>query len=294
MHSKTLYAMIRFSDNNDKNGIISLWSESFGDSKKEIEVFLKHRYKPENTLIYEINGEIASMLFLLEGKMKINGIYHPSYYLYAACTAKKFRGKGLMGDLLKRTNSIASQRGYEYICLMPGEESLFGFYEKYGYKTVFSKKVLTLFREDIKPLNCSENIWTNPDNIRLENLRDCAFEKFDILSWDSEAVKFSFIHTELYGGKALLTDKGYCLYNENNDTLIAKEFAFTESDFEFGLALLMNVTKVDKFIIHLPSQYKTDFEKYFIQASGMIHPLSAAADEGIKNLSDAYLGLTLD
>ena len=38
--------MIRCSVNNDREGIISLWHESFGDNRKEIEFFLDNKYIP--------------------------------------------------------------------------------------------------------------------------------------------------------------------------------------------------------------------------------------------------------
>ncbi len=70
--------IIRLSHKNDISGIISLWSESFGDSEEEIMFFIKNKYIPENTLVAELNGEIASVLFLLDGKMCIKGVDYPS------------------------------------------------------------------------------------------------------------------------------------------------------------------------------------------------------------------------
>jgi hypothetical protein len=57
--------MIRYSDKNDLNGIIRLWHEAFGDSENEIRFFLDSCYIPHNTVVYESDGEIASMLFQL-------------------------------------------------------------------------------------------------------------------------------------------------------------------------------------------------------------------------------------
>ena len=55
--------MIRFSNEKDIPQIASLWSEAFGDGEKEIRFFLDEWYKPQNTLVCELNGEFVSMLF---------------------------------------------------------------------------------------------------------------------------------------------------------------------------------------------------------------------------------------
>ena len=57
--------MVRLSTNNDINGIISVWKEAFGDSESDIRFFLDEHFKPDNTVISECEGEVASVLFLL-------------------------------------------------------------------------------------------------------------------------------------------------------------------------------------------------------------------------------------
>ena len=164
--------MIRLSDKKDINSIIGLWCECFGDSEEDVRFFLDNCYTPKNTLVYEVNGEIASMLFLLEGDMSVSGVDYPSYYLYAACTSKKHRGKGLMADLLSFAKKVAMERKRSFICLRPGEHSLFKFYEKHGYKTVFY-----INRAEYKIKNLSDIISDNSADIccNREELRNSAF-----------------------------------------------------------------------------------------------------------------------
>lgn len=282
--------IIRLSESNDINQITALWHEAFGDGKNEIEFFLDNKYVPDNTLIMEEDGKIASMLFLLEGKMRINSLHYPSYYLYAACTAKEFRGRGFMAQLLEETNNIALSRNKDFICLMPGESSLFDFYEKHGYKTVFNKKILSVKRND----SLLSHISDDTDEIDFEELRNHAFMPFDFFEWDKSSVEFAFSHNKMYSGKAILSRKGYCLYSESDGVATVKEFAFTEQDFKFGIDLLVSSCNSDKFVINLPSQYKTDFGESIIVPSAMIYPVSNRAKSAVENLTDAYLGLTLD
>lgn len=282
--------IIRLSNQNDINGIVNLWNEAFGDSENEIRFFLDNKFVPENTLIVEKNGLIASMLFLLDGNMRINNRKYSSYYLYAACTAKKFRGKGYMSFLLEKANEVAFSRGKDYICLMPGEKSLFDFYEKHGYITVFNKKVLTVNRNE-----CNFNpITEDTVAVDFEDLRNRAFLPFDYFEWDNSSIRFASAHTEMYSGRVLLSSKGYCLYSETDHVLTVKEFAFTEENFCYGLNLLLSSCDCEKVIFNLPSEYKTEIGKYEIFPSAMIYPLSTASKTVADSLKNAYLGLTLD
>lgn len=282
--------IIRLSKSDDLKQITALWHEAFGDGESEIEFFLNNKYVPDNTLILEEDGKLASMLFLLEGEMCIENLIYPSYYLYAACSAKEFRGRGFMAQLLKEANNIAFSRNKDFICLMPGESSLFDFYEKHGYITVFNKKILSLKRNE----HCYSYVSDDVDKADLEKLRNNAFMPFNYFRWDNSSVEFAFAHTKMYLGKAILSRKGYCLYSENNGVATVKEFAFTERDFKFGIDLLLSSCDSDKFIINLPSQYKTEFGEGKFVASAMIYPVSNRAKSAVENLTDAYLGLTLD
>ena len=55
--------MIRFSDNQDKEKLIELWSEVFGDSREAIELFFDYHFDCRNTLVSELDGRIVSMLY---------------------------------------------------------------------------------------------------------------------------------------------------------------------------------------------------------------------------------------
>ena len=92
--------MIRFSLYDDIPAMTALWQEAFGDDESFINAFFKGFYTPQNVPVFVIDGEIAAMLFLLDGELSIGGKIYPAYYLYAASTKKSHRGKGLMTELL--------------------------------------------------------------------------------------------------------------------------------------------------------------------------------------------------
>lgn len=284
--------MIRFSTNNDINGIIDLWHEAFGDSAAEIKFFLDNKFKPENTVVFEENKKIVSMLFLLDGEMCINDKNYAAYYLYAACTAHEYRGRGLMSKLLKFARNAAFERNVYFICLMPAEDSLFDYYSRFGYLPVFAKKLVRIKRNEIK--DKSESIYTDSRINNLENLRDTAFQGINRFVWNNSAISFAFKHIEMYGGHALVTDKGYALYSTNGSEMYVKEFTFPQHEIANIAAFLAEKHNVDEIVFVLPIQYECNLGSTEILKSGMMLPINSEAEKLIKNVENAYLGLTLD
>ncbi len=282
--------IIRLSRKDDISGIVSLWNESFGDTAEEIMFFINNKYIPENTLVAEENGEIASVLFLLDGKMCIKGIDYPSYYLYAACTLKKYRGRGFMAKLLEEAEKTAASREIDFICLMPGEKSLFDFYEKFGYKTAFSRKVLSIYvGADIKTDEIKQY-----DAVDFEEIRNKAFSDYDYFKWDRQSIEFAFSHNKLYSGKDFRGCNGYCLYATNDGVMSVKECALTEGktiEFAINIAVL---NECGKLIINFPSEYPTEIGEYEIVPSAMLLAVSERSKTASDGLKNAYLGLTLD
>ena len=273
--------MIRLYKQDDINGIIRLWEEAFGDTENEIRFFLDGCRKPLTALIYELGGEIASMLFLLEGDMHINGKDYPSYYLYAACTLKNYRGRGLMAELLDFAKEIADKNGKYFICLKPAEKSLFDFYEKHGYKTVFTARIAKYNAE--KSLKND----TACNEIHPQLLRDSAFEGHSYFKWDRQSVEFAFLHNQFFGGNASTSRKGYSLYTSDGTENIVKETTFT------------HIEDVIRTISHYEKLVKIIFPPW-VDVEGEISPyamITAVNSDGrnlIDSVENAYLGLTLD
>ena len=54
-------------------------------------------------------------------------------------TLPEFRGRGLQRQLSSYAEKVMAERGGEFCCLVPAEESLFRFYEKQGYVVAFTR-----------------------------------------------------------------------------------------------------------------------------------------------------------
>ncbi len=286
--------MIRCSVNNDKEEIISLWHEAFGDNREEIEFFLENKYIPQNTVVCEENGKIISQLFLLEGDMQISGEDYPSYYLYAACTSKEHRGKGIMSKMLDFSRNLASGRGKYFICLMPAEESLYDYYSKFGYETVFKRKIINSTVNELKKLGLSQNNLSDFSLKTSEKARDAVLYNTDYFKWDRQSVEFAFAFHKLYGGCIFRNRKGYLLYTADDDCLCVKESAFTQEMLAKKLIELCNENKTDNFEVVLPVSFNFFDITGETKPNGMILCVNDDYKNILESCKDAYLGLTLD
>lgn len=279
--------MIRLSQTKDIPDIITLWNEAFGDSEEDIRFFLDRKYIPENTVVYDDNGKIASVLFLLSGDMIISGKVYPSYYLYAAATLQSYRGKGIMGKMLEYSKNLASGRGIEFICLRPGEKSLFDFYKKHGYKTVFYSKKLSVGANRLIP---NDGLSDNPPE-NLAEIRDNYLNNSDYFRWSEDSIRFALDYNSHFGGTNKYTCNSYLLYSESNDRDYVKECTFTDIRTLYISTNTSEGNSLYNVIFNLPLSIETDVGNYEIHPDGMAISCGDIPAESIKN---GYLGLTLE
>ena len=283
--------MIRLSVKSDYNGLITLWQEAFGDCEEAIRMFLDSRYIADNTVVAEENGRIVSMLFLLEGKFRIKGTLYSSYYLYAAA-ARQERGRGIMSELLAFAKQTAFDRGVDFICLKPAEESLYGYYSRFGYKTVFATKTVTIKCSDNR--DSDTHISLTESQIDLEKARNSSFSETDAFLWDNSAIDYAIKQHWYYGGELLKSCKGYCLYSADGAKCHVNEFSFT-SDF---LNEIVSFLRLDNYFseitVDLPIDYDCSGYDETVRDNGMALAVTESAESVIDNLKNAYLNLTLD
>lgn len=85
-------------------------------------------------------GATVSSLLLLPYSMNFCGESLGVAYVYGAGTLKKFRAKGHMGRLLKRSLREAAERGDSLAVLIPASEALQGYYKRFGFASVFYRQ----------------------------------------------------------------------------------------------------------------------------------------------------------
>lgn len=114
----------------------TLWQRCFGDEAAYIALCFQQGNAVARTLVLEAAGEVQSMLLAFSQEMHFpEGAPVPMWYVYAFCTHPEQQSRGYGRKLLAWTAEQAAAAGAKAVVMVPGEPSLFRFYETLGYET---------------------------------------------------------------------------------------------------------------------------------------------------------------
>lgn len=133
--------MIEVIDNEKKKrDMMELWKNTFHDSNSYINLVFDTYYRPENAFtVYDGKLLIASLLgveyeFLSKDKDGNKKSYR-GFYLCGLATHPDYRRRGIMGELMKKAEESAKERGFDITFLIPADDHLRRYYEGKGYAT---------------------------------------------------------------------------------------------------------------------------------------------------------------
>lgn len=128
---------IRFGKENDTAKLEKLWLENFSDPERFVKWNFKYNYSPENVVLAEQNGGIASALHIIGYDLCFEGEDLKGAYISAVATKKNFRKRGYASEIVSAADEICKKRGYDLCFLVP---DISGFYERFGYFFAAEKK----------------------------------------------------------------------------------------------------------------------------------------------------------
>lgn len=286
--------MIRFADKSDIPSLRNIWHISFGDSEEYINMFMENRFEKAKTVVCEENGEAAAMFFLFPCEMIASGKGYPSLYLYAAATLPNYRGRGIMGNMLSFAEEYAGKSGFDFIILSPAEESLYGYYRRFGFIECFrGAEIYIEAKESEKnPLKASDNNTAEGFTLRNRIIKACGG-----VLWDNDFFNYAVYENEFSGGKSFLTDKCCGIYFKDKNRIVFKELIAetAEEAVSFARALCENENcKSAELTLPLNMDGAGDFVNSKCVNTGMAVPLNDKAERAFSGFDkNAYLGLTL-
>lgn len=272
--------------NERREEIIRLWNEAFFDSRDYIDFFLNNC--PCICAGSIIENKLVSMLFLLDGRI---GNFTVKY-IYAACTDKAFRGRGLMKELISFSEDYCRKNSDDGLFLVPAEESLYAYYGKLGFFEVFEKKeaVLTPSKNNIKYINSDAD---KALKIRKELLKDK-----DCFVFTDEVHKYA-ISEHLYSGGEILScsdgdDLSLLFVCRNSEQTVIKEFLSINPVKMFKNIPFFSNNRKENIYIRFPIVYNnTDIGGKGTKC-GMCLPLNENFRNYIFHIKSFYAGLYLD
>lgn len=131
--------MIKFANEDTKPLVRQMWKACFGDTDEFLDILFKYKYKNENTLIYFEGDTAVASLQMLPYTITFYGKTIPFAYMAGLCTLPPYRNKGYMPLLINKSHQILNERGISLAILIPAEDWLYKYYEKFGYTQVFDK-----------------------------------------------------------------------------------------------------------------------------------------------------------
>lgn len=196
-----------------------MWKICFEDTDEYMDIFFSKKYKEQNTLIYFEEGEAVASLQMLPYTITFYGVNIPFAYLAGLCTLPQHRQKGYMSRLVLEAHKIIAERNIPLAILIPAEDSLYNFYERYGYTQVFDKNdtpiplndIITRYKDLQKAYTVFNNRYKDQDFCVQKSVED--FEAIiDDYILDGRPVK-----TDLSGmGRIILPEALLGLYARAN------------------------------------------------------------------------------
>ena len=129
--------MIQFADDRTKQQVWDMWKTVFGDPDEYMEVYFGHKYRNEQTLLYMEGGKAVASLQMLPYQFTFCDTEIPVIYLSGVATLPEARKRGYAGQLVIRSLEIAREKDVTLILLVPQEEGLLQFYDKFGFAKTF-------------------------------------------------------------------------------------------------------------------------------------------------------------
>ncbi len=275
-------------ENLNRDEVVELWVDSFGDTKEYVEFFLDNC--PNYVCIeYLVDNKPVSMLFLLDGKL--SGSY--CKYLYAACTHNDFRCKGIMEELIGFTKEYCKTLKCSSIFLVPANEKLYSYYGKFGFISSFARKSLIIKSADVAIVK-----YNTTDIDKIYATKKKLLRNIDCFSFDDDVLKYTIAEHIYNGGSVFLkeTDNKTILifYYYTDSDLIIKELLTDFSDISCIFKEHFGNKNAENIYICSPLVYNSRdiVEKY--TKCGMCFPLDEKTTVFLKDHTDLYAGMYLD
>ncbi|MBP0986178.1 MAG: GNAT family N-acetyltransferase [Oscillospiraceae bacterium] len=234
--------MIRSATVLDIPEIKKIWDQSFDDPLSYVDFLFDKVMDPNDTLVYEEEGEIVSMAMSIYCSFRYHDDSIPCVYIYGCATRPDKGGRGLMTELISCVESNALARDCQMAVLVPGNRSLFRFYGKRGYNPDFSLRRVQLRSGMLETVPRPE-VAIEYDRLFSDDfheIREKALYEIPHIEWRSDQLDFMTAdalayedHIASYSGES---GKAYAIYSLKKRAMFIREILGTSE--ESGTMLL--------------------------------------------------------
>ncbi|MBO4383457.1 MAG: GNAT family N-acetyltransferase [Clostridia bacterium] len=283
--------------------LADLWARSFDDSERYIRNFQSLLAEPENTVVYREKGQVVSCAYLLPAVLHIGDNTYNAYYFYAAATDPDYRRRGYMEQVIRYSRTLCEERDIDFLILVPAGNDLYQYYSRFGFRANFYLKTTQLDREQLlalveklDPAAPESDEGTGlPAPTEMLRVRRESLAGGSYLDFDGKTLQYMLFEHLYCGGKTLLTEDGYVLYDLKEDdgtvTLNVKELC--SSDAPEKLLRPLSAIEADRYVLNLPAFDSIRGGKTSTGRAGMDLAVTPRAVKAERTMKNAYIGLTL-
>lgn len=286
-----LYSDVIFADpTQNREDILHIWKTVFGDTDSFIGEFINRLTKEDTILLCCADGKPVSMACFLpvtitgsitaeaSDAMSLSSL--DARYVYAVATLPEYRGRGYAAKVL----AFALEHLNLPLVLSPAEESLYDYYAKQGFRTLFTEKSKEFLIErsweiqsDNPPSIDAKNTETTSANplpsgkiitdlnpAEYKKLRDAHFSQPGYFAWDLSMLDFiyyyhkdeSFRCVSISASGNASCQKHFLMYNVSGETLQIRESSYSEEELQAFLPSILpsleGCTAVNKAALQFP------------------------------------------
>ncbi len=249
----------------------NLWQICFGDRMRYIDVFFDNMFEARNTLIAEVGGRVAGVVYILNRTLNNKRFM----YGYAIGVFPEFRGNKICEYMLNNIKEYA-QKNDVLFGLHPANEKLSLFYQRIGLNEMYY----------LKEIDASD--FTSGKKYILEDLTFDEFYKMQNTShsnsvkWDKKALEYIFLNGEIVKKITLQEKSIYMVLNVDDNRIFVKETNATDDE-----------------VIEISESIKSHFNKkrliFLLSSKSTLHGVVKPMIYGFSEKdTDVYMSLFLD
>ena len=269
----------------------TMWKRCFPtDTDSFITFYFDEIYKNEDTLIYLEQDQAIAALQIIPYSIKIDNAIHLGGYISGAMTHPDYRKRGCMKKLLNEAFSVMKSRNFVYSFLIPEENWLFNFYDKYGYIKAFPVN-----QENIV-CHCKGKAQSNEVNIAKQlsevDLNDFYTIYSGFLMEKSNGIlksnqQIDNILWDFFDGKGILffNNRGIAFTLLQEGRVCIKEFFYFDEEIKGDF-----LKKIGEYYQEKEITISNDSSTPFLKYQGMIKRL----DESAIFSTDIYMSMMLN
>lgn len=275
-----------------------LWRKCFGDPSAYVDIFFQKFCSMDQVLVLGDEGEVDSMLALLENTLILpTGEEVPVGYVYALATNPYMQGKGHARQIMTYANDVLRQWGKKAITLVPASPSLHRFFESLGLDECFATRKVEVLASSLTG-ETGGGVMTPISPQEYNQIRADYLKGTFHMAYSDKMISFQEIGSHLaYGDLYRIEVNGVvgCAAIEyvQKRRLLVKELLLPVEEMPKAVEIIAKEMEASRYHVRTPA-FWDGLPGSYCQAFGMIKWYDTDLRTKYFAVQDAYLGLGFD